>query len=280
MTVSILGRCHTPEARCLDLAAGPVAISTSTAELPMRSVPSSLSILAHHATGLSRPLARVSGSSFPLGSLATNRHWSWMHGVRCGPAVTEVAVPFDWCAACDAPLSMAADRNGTLVVVDLCFDGPRRPRPLEDLVVDAALRLLGVATPEATATPAAVSDGVWLDRIFDLCLLSPLGEPPAWPMIAALHPCARGIPTSEMIRYERERSLGTWSALRGEVLDGHADWLPVPVALADWFDEGSFARWAQATIPDMATMVGDVAELLRPSDFRRVLSTLDHGRST
>ena len=245
----------------------------------MRSVPPSLSTLARHASDSHRPLARVSGAAFPLNSLAGGQHWSWMHGVRCGSAVTEVAVPFEWCMVCDMPLTIAADRSGEAVVFDACFEHPRGPGVLDELVVDAALRLLGIATPMAVDSPGVVSDGIWLDQIFDLCLLSPLGEPPPWPMLGALHPCARGVPTPEMIRYERQRSLGSWSGLREAVLDGCAGWVPVSAALAQWFDEGSVARWTQATAPDPQTMIDELADLLRPADLRRVLSTLDQDQT-
>lgn len=245
----------------------------------MRPVPPSLSTLAHHAGDLERPLARLSGSAFPLSSLAHGRHWRWMHGVRCGPAATEVAVPFVRCFVCGVLRVIAADRDGEVVVFDACLQRPRRPDALEELVVDAALRLLGLPTPPPVDSPATLSDTVWLDQVFDLCLLSPVGEPPPWTMLSALHPCARGVPTPEAIRHERQRSLGSWTDLRTAVLEGGAGWVPAPAALAEWFDEGSFARWIRGAVPDPETMVEELAELLRPPDFRRVLSTLDLGQS-
>lgn len=243
----------------------------------MQSVSLSLSILAQTASELRRPLGRLGSAPAelcPLDSLSHPERWLWMQGVRCGPAIIEVAVPCGWCVEAERPITVAADRTGEVLVHEPCLLKPRRPAEVESLVADATLRLLGAATPPPTYAPSVLSDVFWLDQLLEICLISPLGEPPPWPVLASLHPCASGAATPELIRHERDRAMSTWRVLQNDLIEARAPWVPVTPALAAWFDEGSLARWLQATYPDVSTMLGELAELLRKADFQRVLATL------
>lgn len=197
-----------------------------------------------------------------------------MHGVRCGPAIGEVAVPCGWCVEAEQAITVAADRTGEVLVFEPCLRETRRPDLVEDLLADATLRVLGASTPAPISCPSALSDVFWLDQLLEICLLSPLGEPPPWPVLAASHPCASGAATPELIRHERDRTLSTWAELRSDVIGARMSWVPVTPALAAWFDEGSLARWLHACCPEVSTMLDELAELLREADFQRVLATL------
>ena len=254
----------------------------------MRSVSPSLTELARTASDLERPLGRLGPSSTtigsrgalcPLDSLARPRRWPWMHGVRCGPVVAEVAVPCGWCAKSDQPITVAADRLGTALIYEPCQVEPRLPAEVEELLADATLRLLGAPTRSPWQSPASLTDAHWLDQLLEVCLISPLGEPPPWPILATLHPCATGVATPELIRHERQRSMSTWATLKAEIIDGRAPWVSLTPTLATWFDEGSLARWLLAAYPDQSTMLGELEELLRPADFGRVAATIESTRS-
>jgi hypothetical protein len=243
----------------------------------MRSVSLSLSNLARTASDLRRPLGRLSAAPndpCPLDSLSRPERWLWMHGVRCGPAINEVAVPCGWCVEAQQAITVAADRTGEVLVYEPCLREPRRPVLVEGLIADATLRLLGAATPPPSSSPRVLSDVFWLDQLLEICLLSPLGEPPPWPVLASLHPCFSGAATPELIRHERDRTLSTWAELQNDVIRARVSWVPVTPALAAWFDEGSLARWLNASYPDVSTMLDELAELLRDVDFQRVLATL------
>lgn len=249
----------------------------------MRSVSPSLSELAHAASDLGRPIGRLDSSSHtanavdtlcPLDSLAQPQRWLWMHGVRCGPVVAEVAVPCGWCVASDRAITVAADRHGVALIYEPCQAELRAPRDVEELVADATLRLLGAPTPPPWQTPDQLCDAHWLDQLLEICLISPLGEPPPWQILASLHPCATRSATPELIRHERQRSMSTWASLKTEIIEGRAPWGSLDPALAAWFDEGSMARWLWTAYPDQSTMLNELEELLRPADFGRVIATI------
>lgn len=245
----------------------------------MRSVSRSLAALARTASDLQRPLGRLSspaGHLCPLDSLSHPNQWRWMHGARCGPIIDEVAVPCGWCIDGEGPIIVAANRSAHVVVFEPCHNILRLPADVEALVVDAALRLLGVCTPPPTETPSELSDVFWLDQLLELCMRSPLGEPPSWPIMAALHPCATTtrVAVSGLVQPTQASAMSTWEQLRTDIIDGRVPWVPLTPTLAAWFDDGSLARWLHASFPDVATMLNELAELLSPVDFARVLATL------
>jgi hypothetical protein len=243
----------------------------------MRSVSLSLAALARSASDLHRPLGRLntpSGQICPLDSLSRPNQWPWMHGARCGPIVDEVAVPCGWWGEAKGPITVAADRFAHIVVFEPWGEGLRLPANAEALAVDATLRLLGVSTPPPDETPVELSNTFWLDQLLEICLISPLGEPPPWPILAALHPCATRASIPGLVRHERGFPAPTWKELRVDIINGRVPWVPLAPTLAAWFDEGSLARWLHAGYPDVATMLDELAELLRPVDFERVLATL------
>ena len=243
----------------------------------MRSVSHSLAALARTASALQRPLGRLSfpsGHLCPLDSLSRPNQWRWMHGARCGPSVDEVAVPYGWCIDGEGPITVAVNRCAHAVVFEPCRDALRLPANAEALVVDAALRLLGVSTPPPNETPSELIDAFWLDQLLGLCMISPLGEPPSWPILAALHPCTTGFPVSGLVRHEQASAMSTWEQLRTDVMNSRVPWVPLTPTLAAWFDEGSLARWLHAGFPDTETMLNELAELLPPVDFERVLASL------
>ena len=172
----------------------------------MRSVSLSLAALARSASDLHRPLGRLntpSGQICPLDSLSLPNQWPWMHGARCGPIVDEVAVPCGWWGEAKGPVTVAADRFAHIVVFEPWGEGLRLPANAEALAVDATLRLLGVSTPPPDETPVELSNTFWLDQLLEICLISPLGEPPPWPILAALHPCATRASIPGLVRHER-----------------------------------------------------------------------------
>jgi len=239
-----------------------------------RPVPRYLHRLARAAIRQDRPVGLADNTVVALTLGHSSPDWTHVHGVRCGPEVRAIAYPFGWCDEFDMPLALAINRSDTAIVVD-----PHRADALfvddgESLLIDAARRVLGLPTPAPGATPLHLNDMVWLHRIFELTLDSPLGEPPPWPLLACLHPLSDGSHTPEGLRHRRGALRTDWQSVHQLAQATGVDWVPLTPTGAAWFDLGSFSRWLLASLPDPATVLRELGELLRPSDYTRVAGTL------
>jgi len=257
------------------LRSGRIVVTPALRESTMtRPVPRYLHRLARAAIRQDQPVGLAENTVVALTLSRGEPDWTQVHGVRCGPEVRAIAFPFGWCVEFDMPLALAIDRRDTAIVVD-----PHRPDALfvdepESLLLDAARRVLGLPTPPPDTTPLHLNDMVWLHRILELTLDSPLGEPPPWPLLACLHPLSNGNHTPEGLRHRRKALHTDWHSVHRLAQTTGVDWVPLTPAGAAWFDLGSFSRWLLAALPDSATMLQELGELLRPSDYTRVASTL------
>ncbi len=239
-----------------------------------RPIPQHLQHLADDAIRRDRAVGLIDGSVVALTTLADQPDWTPIHGVRCGPAVGAVAFPFGWRPQHKLPLALAIDRSDTAVVVE-----PKRPGALfvdeeESLLLDAGRRALGLPTPPPASTPLQLNDAIWLHRILELTLDSPLGEPPPWPVLSCLHPLSEGSLTPEGLRHRRRAVHTEWHTVHQQAQRTGVDWVRLTPAMAAWFDHGSFARWLLASLPEATTIAAELGELLRPSDFARVTDAL------
>ena len=143
--------------------------------------------------------------------------------------------------------------------------GPHRPSPATGRLVDACARALGRRTPPPQAGPGAWFEAVWLDRVVARALLEP-GRAWAWADVAELHPLAESgpVPKADLLRRRTQRSSGGWEALRRRVAAGRGGSLATSLTprWAAWFDEGSFARFAQAEAAPVDLLLDDLAALL------------------
>ena len=134
--------------------------------------------------------------------------------------------------------------------------------------LDLGLRAFGLPTPPPSDDIAAFVDALWLDAILDLVLTSDPGEPPRWRALSRLHPLGSlgAVASPEQLRAARSDLPGGWEALRRSCARPGRVGRFMSAGLADWLDEGSFARRLVASVPDPTVVLADLGELLRPRE--------------
>ena len=198
-------------------------------------------------------------------------------GCRFGSSVDAVASRVGFGRPGSPPPVVAADRYGEAVMLDPLLDEGFDATDEPSIVVDVARRALGVDTPPPTRSVAAYLDAVWLDRALDVTLDAPLGDPPDWQRVAALHPSAPATPallSPEHLVHRRRCDSVSWPTFRSAVTRRQTRWPPITGALAAWFDDGSFSRHLFSLLPEPAAMRAELAELLRPSDVAWIESVV------
>ena len=204
-------------------------------------------------------------------------------GLRAGPGVDAVAIPLNWND--DHPVSvLAARRSGETAAMarpsgplgDVIGDKLLTVLDDDSLVVDVVRRILGLATGPAPATITLLHDGLWLDRMVETCLASPLGEPPPLPALMALHPdAAEAPPSPEALRHLRLQSRSDWHSYHAHACDHGIRWAGVSPSLASWFDPGSLARWLFGLLPEPAVMLSELGEMVPETSHRLISKVLE-----
>ncbi|MCU1455083.1 MAG: hypothetical protein JWN46_3229 [Acidimicrobiales bacterium] len=141
----------------------------------------------------------------------------------------------------------------------------RLPGPPTGWLVDACARALERPTPPPATGPGGWIEAVWLDHMIALALLEPARRW-VWGDAASLHPLAGSgrtpSPATLRRRTRHEHDRG-WEAQRRSMAAGHGlPILPITAERAGWFDEGSFARFAQQLAGPMHEVLVDLAALL------------------
>lgn len=189
-------------------------------------------------------------------------------GVRFAPTVDALAAR----VGRRPGVTVAGDRSGRVVAID-GPSAPARPGTPSSLAVDSVRRALGLASEPCARTVTELVAAVWLDRILRATLDAPLGNPPSWVELSRLHPAGRpGPPPSpEGLSHATRRRAPTWRRLRLGTAEGSIRWTGVDPPLADWFDDGSFARHAFAALPEPDVALGELGELLTLTTYERVV---------
>jgi hypothetical protein len=123
--------------------------------------------------------------------------------------------------------------------IDLLSDGTG---PVDDL----CRRIIGLDTPPPDGPVRVFLDTLWLDRVLGVALDRPLGS------------CG---PSPNQVLVLRPDDLD-WSELRRRCVVGSLVLTGITPAEANWFDDGSFARWAIRLMPDPTEVLADLAQLL------------------
>ena len=140
-------------------------------------------------------------------------------------------------------------------------DGAENLTAVAGLLLDAGLRALGQATPPCPSPPVWFPDGVFLhqlsrllDRRGGMCSRRPL----RWDSLSLLYPLnGSDEPLSSWltrrVRQDFHES-NTWASLRRRVVD-QPDSAPAILPgltpeIAEWLDDGSFARWVLSRVSD------------------------------
>ena len=192
-----------------------------------------------------------------------------MIGLRCPPGIVAVAAT----TRCETLWPDGCRRSGVLAwSLDRHHNSSAlfRERPGRDVekltavagtLLDAGLRALGENTPPCPSPAVWFPDGVFLHRLSRLldrrggmCSRRPL----SWDSLSLLYPLnGSAAPLSpSMTRHLRQdfHERNTWSSLRLRVV---AQPVAAPAILpgltpgiADWLDDGSFARWVLSRVSD------------------------------
>ena len=123
--------------------------------------------------------------------------------------------------------------------VDLLSNGTG---PIDDL----CHRIVGLDTRPPDSPVRGFLDTLWLDRVLGMALDRPLGT--------------RG-PTLRQVLALRPDGLD-WSDLRRRCVVGSLVIPGIRPTDANWFDDGSFARWSARLMPDPSEALADLAQLL------------------
>ena len=190
-------------------------------------------------------------------------------GVRCGPAVQAVAYPLAArlvdCDPGDTRIAIVVSRTEAPQIVD-----PRRGRPMTIEVelgpaVDVGRRVLGMETPNEPTSPTDVLDVYWLDGIISSALRSGPEKPHSWASVSVLHPLTDQMIEPWRLRNRRLRLPLGWDAFRHRASNTSSPWPGMDPSIAGWLDDGSFARWCLADLPDKEAILDDLRDLLEPS---------------
>ena len=138
-------------------------------------------------------------------------------------------------------------------------------------LLDAALRALGLDTPRCLSPTVWFPDGVFLHRLARLVnQRGGLGtrHPLNWKSLSAIYPLNNtGEPLSSCLtRHLRQEFYenNTWSSLRrraAELPASEPAILPgLTPAVADWLDDGSFARWVLSRVSDVPSTLAWLCE--------------------
>jgi hypothetical protein len=154
--------------------------------------------------------------------------------------------------------------------------------PAEGRILDCLRRCFALPTPPPPETPGRLQDVVWLVAVLDRA--SRLPRRLNWSDVSRLHPVAQVLRTD---LGERDAELSgllrlagsawTWEELRQQTAQQAL--LPdlVDPAMAAWMDEGMFARWVMAELPDRDELLTAVRPHLAPSAARRLAHAVRAG---
>jgi hypothetical protein len=166
--------------------------------------------------------------------------------------------------------------------------------PPEGVVGDACRRALGLPTRPPPPSTTDLWLRVWLDRIVETIVFADdADELTSWPAVAALHPAAPGQHTSLRAnpRSTREPAITAnpylladatlqlaaiwpWSRLRRDPEVADTAQPPLPRHLAEWMDDGMFARWVLSDLVALDTLASTVDDLLPPATSAAIAETV------
>ena len=211
-------------------------------------------------------------------------------GLITGGRMTELAAPGAADAApvvTDIRLTVVLDRSGAMV--SILDQGHQPPRVFEDPAVgwgtDALARSLGRPTPPPIERLARVIEVSWLDAIAEQVFDEP-GCLRTWSDLAGLHPFHQSgsvlPPALLAVEAEALELESSWARMR-QLAGRHQPSAPrlcdpqprgLQVRWEDWFDDGSFSRWAQRNQPPAEAILPAVLACLSDDLGAQLLDAL------
>ena len=144
--------------------------------------------------------------------------------------------------------------------------------PESGRVLDVMLRCLDLPTPPPSEPPDVMVAYGWLASLLH-------GGPPdhllGWSEVLDFHPVLAGCSPHLSAQMKEtvigfEPGSGSWEEVRLAVARGEAGDALVLPELADWMDEGMFARWILGAVRPLEDMLEELRPRLRPSAARRL----------
>jgi hypothetical protein len=149
--------------------------------------------------------------------------------------------------------------------------------PEDGRMLDCLRRCLGLPTPPPPKGSGWVQSVLWLAAILEEG--GRTDRRLGWREILELHPVASGVLESPDIEVTEDNLLGlvrlassiwTWERLRRDTIVNHWASQVVSAEVAAWMDEGMFARWILAALPDADELMTQVRHCVAPSTARRI----------
>jgi len=143
------------------------------------------------------------------------------------------------------------------------------PEEPEGVVADACRRALGLPTTDPPCSTSELWALCWLDRLVEAACAGPPPSLRDWPSVASLHPAAGPTPQpcDPTALARASRVLGDawpWSRLRAHPTDIDLPGLDLTPEVAQWMDDGMWARWLLAGLPTSEDLLASVHDLLAP----------------
>jgi hypothetical protein len=206
--------------------------------------------------------------------------WKSLEGVHPVDALLGFVAPDDWRAIGVCTTGRAHSPRGTeAVTLTLLVDRaggtasvlqrggalevlPGRP---DGMVADACRRALGLPTAPPPGSSLVLWTLTWLDRVVAKAHDRLPGQPgPSWAAMARLHPASSGPgdPVALALDAAALAEAWPWGRLRAEPALADLPGSPPSASLAQWMDDGMWARWLIRELPPAAELLEATRALL------------------
>jgi hypothetical protein len=153
----------------------------------------------------------------------------------------------------------------------------------EGRVIDALRRALGLATPPPVSGTADLLAMVWIEALIEGSAKAVAGgRELEWDQAAAAHPAMQTLSREghdidvEHVAMIAQVATAAWSWENLRLKAVEEAWVQdlVPRGLAEWMDEGMFARWLMAGVPPLGLLKREAEGCLPPRVWRQVEAVL------
>jgi hypothetical protein len=156
--------------------------------------------------------------------------------------------------------------------MELCDGCEISDPPEEGRMLDVLRRYMALPTPPPPRPVGRLHAIGWMAGVLERAATT--NRRLRWNEVLGIHPAVSGpcavVEHSPEDVIRRASAEASWESLRLLVATGwQPGGMPDP-ELARWMDEGMFARWVLASLPELETLIDDVRPVLFPSAARRL----------
>jgi hypothetical protein len=148
-------------------------------------------------------------------------------------------------------------------------------------LVDLLIRPFGRPTPPPPRPTSDVITVLWLAAIAERLDQCPL-DPPGWDEVLALHPVCQTLdgwlptPAETFCVLDAATAAWDWAYLRALAARGEAFQDLLSKEVAEWMDDGMFARWVLGTLPPPQRILAELRPRLASPVRRRLSEYVTH----